>query len=544
MIDKAERALLAADPRLGAGNLLHELLRRGRPREQAVLWFDPAWRGPDGRVRCELTLGQLYEAVSRYAAWYAGRGVRPRDPVVVHAAHAVDCLVHYLALTGLGAIPALVNANLTADVARSYVARLGAVGVVVDEACGAAYRDDPGWSFAVIQGMVGRGAPEEPPQWYPYQHDDGDPVLITHSSGTTGPPKAVVATHRSLYAGVRHRLRLPFPHGGDRILSALPPSHNSAIALALHALANGVPTYLLSSQSADELVPAIARFRPSLVTAFAATYADLASRDLSDARPDLDSVAVWWNSGDAAHEPLIRRLVEVGSGVRVTRAGREQVSGSMFVDGLGSSEMGHSLFYNVHRQGTANYRRCVGRPFDFVRAAVLDETGRELPAGEVGLLGVRSPSVTPGYWNDSATTYRSRLRGYWLTGDLVYRDRDGRFFHVDRVSDAVRTRQGPLYSVQAEELLMRRVPNVADCAVLGIEREPGGHSEVLVLIRPVGSAERDWTKEVNAVLVAEGLPRATAAKAVSDADLALGPTGKVRKRELRARYERLIGGAR
>ena len=42
--------------------------------------------------------------------------------------------------------------------------------------------------------------------------------------------------------------------------------------------------------------------------------------------------------------------------------------------------------------------------------------------GEVGFFGAKGPSITAGYWNDSDTTYRSKLGGYWLTGDLVYQD--------------------------------------------------------------------------------------------------------------------------
>ena len=64
---------------------------------------------------------------------------------------------------------------------------------------------------------------------------------------------------------------------------------------------------------------------------------------------------------------------------------------------------------------------------------------------------MRAPTITPGYWNDSLLTVRSRLAGYWLTGDLVYRDGNGELFHVDRVPDAIKTRSGMVYSLVVEE---------------------------------------------------------------------------------------------
>ena len=71
---------------------------------------------------------------------------------------------------------------------------------------------------------------------------------------------------------------------------------------------------------------------------------------------------------------------------------------------------------------TNNYNRCVGRPLDWVDAQILGENGEGLPPNVVGRLGVKAPSVTTGYWNNSLLTFRSRLSGYFLTGDLAYKD--------------------------------------------------------------------------------------------------------------------------
>ena len=133
---------------------------------------------------------------------------------------------------------------------------------------------------------------------------------------------------------------------------------------------------------------------PDGVFGFSVTWAELARFDLSGY--DLDSVRLWFNTGDCSHEPHIRRLVAVGSRDTVTRDGVVRVPGSVFIDGLGSSEMGHSMFHITHRADTDRYGRCIGRPYEFARVAVLDADGEPVPAGEVGLPRHRLAVAVPG----------------------------------------------------------------------------------------------------------------------------------------------------
>jgi acyl-CoA synthetase (AMP-forming)/AMP-acid ligase II len=104
----------------------------------------PAWT--------PLSLGILTERVAARAAWLHERGVRPRDPVAVYVTASADVLLSYLALTWLGAIPALMNGALPAPIAAGFIERLRAAAVLVDaehlEALAATDR-----------GLAGLGAP-------------------------------------------------------------------------------------------------------------------------------------------------------------------------------------------------------------------------------------------------------------------------------------------------------------------------------------------------------------------------------------------------
>jgi acyl-coenzyme A synthetase/AMP-(fatty) acid ligase len=551
LISRQERARICSDTELGAGNVLHRLKAYGRPLDEPVLWTDGSWQAPDGSHPQMLTLGQLDTAVETYAGWYAARGVRPRDPVAVHTSSSTEFAVNFLALTALGAIPSFVNGNLPPETAREYVRGQGAVGAFTDREHHAVLSGS-GLGFCVTAAEIRPAHHELLPPSYPYRHDPTDPVIISHSSGTTGMPKGVPHTHRTLIHAQVHRLRYSTGADMERTLVGLPGAHNAAVATLLYCLLLRADIKLLSSLRGTEVLDAIEEFRPSTVLAFASTFGEMATADL--AARDLSSVQVWFNTGDAAHEAHIRALVRHGSHERIGRdLRRTRVEGSVFVDGLGSSETGYSIFHNRHTKDTSAYSRCVGKPISFAQAAVLAKDGTPLPPGQVGRLGLKSPTLTPGYWNDSLTFHRLRLGGYWLTGDLAYQDEEGNFYHLDRAPDAIRTRDGILFSTRTEELLLRELPELADCTLVGVAPEGvradwdgDGEAEAYALLQLADESDdssdddskRDetWTGRVNAALAGAGFPPVARALRMKSADVAKGATGKVLKRVIRDRF--------
>lgn len=538
MTAKRIRAALAADQDVGTGNVLAKLVEHGADPDGPGLVFDvavddyPAWH--------PLTLGQLIERVDARAAWLRHHGVRSRDPVAVYATAAADQILSFLALTRIGAIPALINGNLPGDTAAEYIRRMRAGGVLADARhrdllAAHDLRDHHGDETPILGAIEDMGDADPADAPAPYRHHASDPVSITHSSGTTGLPKAIVHSHRTLFAATRElRLKLPIAQGTDRVLSALPAPHTAGILSVNQALCNRAELAFLSSQAGEYVLDAIERWRPHGVLGFAVTWAELARFDLSTR--DVQSVRIWYNTGDCAHEPHIRTLVAVGSHDTVTRDGVRRVEGSAFIDGLGSTEMGHSLFHITHRLGTARYGRCIGRAHRFADVAVLTLDGRRLGPGEPGHLGVRSPTLALGYWNDSITTYRSRLAGYYLTGDVVSYDSDGYYYHFDRSADSVDLGDGGwLYTAMSEERVLAALPDVRDCTVIAVRDGATVHTDVLLLLRPDADQTVDRTGAVKAALGERIAPTVRRVLAAHDGDIPTGATGKVRKLVLRER---------
>src|ERR1700722_12118345 len=271
-----------------------------------------------------LSLRTLTERVAARAEWFARHGIGRRDPVAVYVTSAADVFLNFLALTWLGAIPALLNGGMPPEIAVEFIRRLRAVGVIIDADHAGMAEHDLGAPILVDAAETGTGDPARAPAHY--RHHPEDPVAITHSSGTTRMPAAVVHSNQSLFAAVRAvRLTEPRQHGPVRELSAFPQAHTAGVIILNEALCNGYELLCLSAQggapgafkdsafkdSGEGIIDAIEGGPPTAVYGFPVTWSELARYDL--ASRDVSSVRFWSNTGDCAHEAHIRRLIAVGS---------------------------------------------------------------------------------------------------------------------------------------------------------------------------------------------------------------------------------------
>jgi len=144
---------------------------------------------------------------------------------------------------------------------------------------------------------------------------------------------------------------------------------------------------------------------------------------------------------------------------------------------------------------------------------------------------LKSPTLALGYWNDSVNTFRTRLNGYYLTGDLMYQDSEGYYYHVDRANDALELADGNwLYTALSEERILARCPDVRDCSVIAV-RGPDGtvQTEVLLVLAESADPAADREPQVRAALGGPVAATVTRVLTVPEDGVLMGPTGKVRK---------------
>jgi acyl-coenzyme A synthetase/AMP-(fatty) acid ligase len=556
----AVRQQLMVEPTLGAGNFLQHAIA-ANPNNDLPYAYSHATDHRGGVVLRGHSLLDLAATRDRYARWYWANGIRPGEPVGLFIGEGLEPLLHFLALTALGAIPAMINDAMRTDTAIRYLDHVGVVGLIADDPTRlvAAYRRDPGRRRPRLIAPAAEARAADPacgqlPPQYPYQHTNDEVVALIHSSGTTGTPKSTMLGHKQFWAGKEPRM-VRFPaEPYDRLMSLMPHTHAGGLSYFLTATLLGLPTVVMSDWRREVVEPVMEAFQPTMIASFPRTFVDLATGDLPT--KGAAKIHSWFNTGDSAHYGHISRLVTLGERpaglikpwlLPDERAGEAALPGSQFIDGLGSSEMGMALFGQVTTpEGTRN-DRCVGKPLAAVRkAAVLDEDGYEVPDGTVGLLAVQTPSRTPGYWNDPKLTSSFELSGYWLTGDVARRDNDGNFYHLDRTVDVIDTADGPVYSLPIEEVLLADCAELFwDCSVVGVPGPDGDGQRPVAVVRlqsgAHGQEPERLREQVNKALAAADLaPLAALLVARTDADFPSGVTGKALKRELRTRLATLF----
>ncbi|MEU6731917.1 class I adenylate-forming enzyme family protein [Streptomyces physcomitrii] len=534
MLTPQARQDLAELSGLGGGNAWRIAAETNPAADLPVLLADKPLAGTDGELRTEFSLRELDALADAWSAWYLDRGVGPRDRVGVFLADTFAYQVHLTALARIGAIGVLINGRMLPELALGLVRRTGAVGLFTDRErlalFGGRERELPELRWTALDEEVGVLGARAPRPADLFRHGDDDAVVICHSSGTTGNPKPVIWTHRQSVSGACYRL-LNHPEPEDvLVLAGAPQSHSSAIAFTYYSLLAGVPTVGWSDPTGPGIARGCATHRPSVVLAFNEALSHLATHEPDPA--DFASVEVWVNLGDCGHDAHMRRLMALGR----TSVEGGHVPGSIIDDGLGSSELGWAALRKVLTQDSPARARHLGTRVPIAEVAVLHEDGTEAGPDEVGLLGVRSESVAHGYWNDSDTTYRSMLSGYWLSGDLVRRSADGEFYHVDRAVDRIRTAEGDGYSALMEEELLLGIEELADCSVVAGQDRGRTVPVGLVTLRQDVAPEA-LLRRANAILTEAGQPALALLEiAPSPEDVPLGPTGKVLKRQLREKY--------
>jgi long-chain acyl-CoA synthetase len=171
-----------------------------------------------------------------------------------------------------------------------------------------------------------------------------------------------------------------------------------------------------------------------------------------------------------------------------------------------------------------------GQPAVGVEMRVVNDAMEDLPPGAIGQMAVRSPSVMAGYWRKPEATAEVMHGGWYLTGDLGYRDEGSYIYLVDRAKDMIVSGGENIYSTEVEDALGSH-PAVREVAVFGVPDPRWGEAVYAVV-----SARQQVTADV---LVAHCRQRIAGFKVPRRIELRAEPlpksaAGKILKRDLRA----------
>ena len=364
-----------------------------------------------------------------------------------------------------------------------------------------------------------------------------DPVYLTHSSGTTGFSKAVILRNGAQSHAVRGWLCYVHLSRRDRGYLAVPNNHQAVILSFNALLLLGLRTHWSSSYGmkdfdAGRVLAELAEGRFTGFFGFPICYTQMKEADLE--RHDLSAMRFWASTADAAHAAIERRFVAVGGAFRSLGI---PLSGSVYLDAQGSSEVGTPSVVRYVTPWTRRFERRVGRPFSspFGPKVRITRNGASVPRGEVGRLEVKGRTVFNAYWNNHSLTCEAFQDEWFFTGDVARISPDGHIVQLDREVDVIQSKNGPIYSLPIEERLHYH-PAVFDICVFGARVD--GHQAPAAMIALRNGCLVEETKllgELNAML--EPNEKLDRIEVVNWWEFPIGVTGKTLKRVLRERTE-------
>ncbi len=281
-------------------------------------------------------------------------------------------------------------------------------------------------------------------------------ISIVYTSGTTGPSKGVMTTQRHAYRYACTIIEALDLNKSDVVYTCgMPLFHVAGKWGACYAtLIMGATLAIPDKFSLSNFWKDVKDFRAttSLLPGVVASLLYSQPETAQDANSTLVKGCM---------VPLIPEFEEFKTrfGMRISMA-------------YGSTECGAPMVHPMNIPVTD--RRSVGRlKSDLYEVAIVDGQDKELPAGEIGEIVVRSREpwiMMLGYWNRPEATSKAWRNLWFHSGDAGFKDEQGNYFFVDRINDCIRRRGENVSSSEVEGIIIGH-PSILECAVYPVPSE-------------------------------------------------------------------------
>ena len=299
-----------------------------------------------------------------------------------------------------------------------------------------------------------------------------DLAVLMATSGSTGVPRFVKVTHGNLIANTEAIIRSQQLGTDERAMLTLPVSYCfGASVMHTHLYQGGGVVFDRRFMFPDKVLQAIAQFDCTTFAGVPTVYNVLLRRS------NIRRIAM----------PSLRRFLQAGGALAPERINEMRTLFPL------------TKFYVMYGQTEATARiSCmeperweekpgsVGRPLDNLMVSILDEQGNSVPAGQVGELFVKGPSICPGYLNDPEETRRVFCNGWLRTGDFARQDEEDYLWIEGRKAGFLKIR-GTRVSLAEVEERVTAIPGVYECAACATTHPEAGEALVLFVVPDQGA---------------------------------------------------------
>jgi fatty-acyl-CoA synthase len=494
---------------------LYRVHAQNTPDKLALVWRDQkfTWRELDDRI-------------DRFAGGLKNRGIGRKQSLILMMRNRPEHVLLSAAATRIGAASVAISWRSTAAELAYLANHSGARGIVLDpELLPTLEEARPNLAPDFLANVLVTGAPlDELTNAPPYvekaqpKGSDDDAAVVIYTSGTTGKPKGAVRKFPkdTMAAAMRFINETPMRFDDIHLVTA-PMYHSTAFGFLAFAHMLGNTAIILDEFKPEIFLQTVEKHgitTSAMVPTMLHRVLELPRETRS--KYNARSLRCIVTTGAALPAPLANEFMDE--------------FGDIIFNLYGSTETGFVTLAKPN--DLRNAPGTIGKAIPGNEIRLLDDEKRDVGANGVGELYVKNKVLVAGYHKDDKATSDSMVDGYFSVGDLARRDRDGRYFIEGRKRDMVISGGVNVYPAEVEGVLEQH-PNVAECAVIGVEdREWGERVRAFVVAKP-GTAldEADLKAFMKERLAGPKVPRDFI---VIDA-LPRNPTGKVLKRELRER---------
>ncbi len=483
--------------------------------------------------RREITWDAFHKSANRFANLLLSRGIKKGEKVAILLMNCLEWLPIYFGILRAGAVAVPLNFRYTAEEISYCLQKSDSEYIVfgpeftgrVESICHKVKRikmwayvgeDCPAFaeSYDKLVNFCSSKLPAVP-------IDDSDDAAIYFSSGTTGFPKAILHTHKSLM----HAATVEQKHHGqtkDDVFLCIPPLYHTGAKMHwFGSLMSGSKAVLLKGTDPKWIIQAVSDEHCTIVwllVPWAQDILDAIDRgDIDISKYNLSQWRLMHIGAQPVPPSLVKRWKKIFPNHKYdTNYGLSESIGPGCVH-LGVENIDH-----VGAIGKAGYGW---------QTMIVDTNRNPVKRGEVGELAVKGDGVMKCYYNDEEATNEILKDGWLYTGDMAMEDKDGFIYLVDRKKDVIISGGENIYPVQIEDFL-RSNAAISDVAVIGLPDRRLG--EIAAAIIQVKDGCTLTEEQVNDFCL--DLPRYKRPRAVIFADVPRNPTGKIEKPKLRKMY--------
>ena len=460
------------------------------------------------------TYGELDHAIGRCAAGLAAAGFKPGDTLLIVMPNSPEWGIAALGAMQAGLVVSGANPMYSAGDLAYQLRDAGARAVLTIPALLETVRQavaDTACATVIVlgeaQGAVSFASLLTCSAAEPLLTGDPDALAaLPYSSGTTGLPKAVMLTHRSIVANI-HQIAQAHDHPPDAVMLAyLPMFHIYGLSvLLLYGLAMGAQLVTLPRFEPAPFLNALQRYRVTHLNVVPPILQFLAMH------PSVDGVDL------SSLQSVVCGAAPLGGAMERRAAERLQCE---VAQGFGMTESSGVVAVSYRTRGRAG---ASGQMLPGTQARVVDpDSGADLDRGIAGEIWFRGPQAFKGYLNRPIETAETITPDGWIrTGDIGYVDADGYLYITDRLKELIKVKGFQVPPAELESLLNCH-PGVADAAVIGRCDERRGEVPVAYVVArgALDSEElKAWVtervvdyKQLGDVVLCESIPKTASGK--------------------------------